>query len=117
VKTLILFLTLTLTAQAATTPAAPASSPAPTETKASIPAVPADYAQKILGIVVQVKDAQLEQVQLSQKFQQTVQKISDLNERGKKLESEMLKSLGLDPLKYTTQTTEDGKVVIVSLQK
>lgn len=88
--------------------------PAPTVTKeAPLPTVPAEFASKIQAVVIQIKQTQLDANSIVDQYKANQAKLQQLNEKGAALESELLKSLKLDPEKYTTNTDKDGNIVIV----
>lgn len=86
---------------------------APKQTEKPLPTAPANYASQIQAVVIQIKDEQIKQRDLASQYKASMDHLTQLSEQGSKLEADMLKSLDLDPAKYTTQTAPDGTIKIV----
>lgn len=77
-----------------------------------LPEVPADYATKIQALVIQQKNLNEEMHAIQDRYSADAAALQKVNADGKKLEVELLKSLKLDPAKYSSETDSTGKVII-----
>jgi hypothetical protein len=86
------------------------SSSAPTE---KLPDVPVTYQDKFKTAIIKLQSAQLDENQLSAKFQQDEKDKTAAQAEAADIESKLLTELKLDPKKYTVQY-KDNKVQIVA---
>lgn len=77
-----------------------------------LPEVPADYATKIQALVIQQKNLNEEMHAIQDRYSADAAALQKVNADGKKLEVDLLKSLKLDPAKYSSETDPTGKVII-----